>query len=113
MLKHKGFPSRMPGTDFQFTIRHNKRKPPVLTAKKRKKDALKIFEDVDRMFLKSLIDYFGDKPFVRGNLDCGRLGWLFGREVVAANDFFDPADYDAMLKVDFDVVRKNYPGFTV
>jgi hypothetical protein len=26
MLKHKGFPSRLRGTDFQFTIRHDNKK---------------------------------------------------------------------------------------
>ena len=26
MLKHRGFPGRMPGTDFQFTIRRENRK---------------------------------------------------------------------------------------
>ena len=38
----------------------------------------------------ALWDHFGDEPFERGNLDAGRLSWLFGREVVAVDDPFDP-----------------------
>ena len=38
MIKHKGFPSRMPGTDFQFTVRHFKNKVPPIIERKRKFD---------------------------------------------------------------------------
>ena len=38
MIKHKGFPSRMPGTDFQFTVRHFKNKVPPIIERKRKLD---------------------------------------------------------------------------
>ena len=51
---------------------------------------------------------FGAEPFVRGNLDAGRLSWLFGREVVAGEDPFDPLSYDALLVIDdIGYVRKD------
>ncbi len=37
---------------------------------------------------------------MRGNLDAGRLSWLFGREVVPAEDPFDPQSYEALLRID-------------
>ena len=45
----------------------------------------------------------------RGNLDAGRLSWLLGREVVAADDPFDPADYEAMLRIDEARARASFP----
>ena len=109
MFKHKGFPSRMPGTDFQFTVRHEKKSPPAIISRKRKPDAPTIYWRVDSFFLRCLIDHFGDSIFVRGNLDSGRLGWLFGRELVAVDDKFNPVDYGAKLKINFDVVKSSYP----
>ena len=47
MIKHKGFPSRMPGTDFQFTVRHFKNKVPPIIERKRKFDALPIHVKAD------------------------------------------------------------------
>jgi hypothetical protein len=52
---------------------------------------------------------FGDEPFERGNLDAGRLSWLFGREVIAAEDPFDPASYDAMLRINVRVAEASFP----
>jgi hypothetical protein len=52
---------------------------------------------------------FGEAPFERGNLDAGRLSWLFGREVVPAEDPFDPASYDALLRIDADLARTTFP----
>ena len=49
------------------------------------------------------------EPFVRGNLDAGRLSWLFGREVVPAEEPFDPESYDAMLRIDLDKARASFP----
>ena len=46
---------------------------------------------------------------MRGNLDAARLSWLFGREVVPAEDPFDPQDYDALLRIDVDVARRSFP----
>ena len=45
------------------------------------------------------------EPFERGNLDAGRLGWLLGREVVPAEEPFDPASYEALLRIDADAAR--------
>lgn len=59
--------------------------------------------------MQALWDYFGDEPFERGNLDAGRLSWLFGREVIPAEDPFDPASYDAMLVIDVNAVRVSFP----
>ena len=53
--------------------------------------------------------HFGDQPFERGNLDAGRLSWLFGREVIAAEDPFDPESYEALLVIDADVARVSFP----
>ena len=53
---------------------------------------------------------FGEEPFVRGNLDAGRLSWLLGREVVAASDPFDPEDYEAMLRIDLARARAAFPA---
>ena len=52
---------------------------------------------------------FGEEPFERGNLDAGRLSWLFGREVVPAEDPFDPADYAALLKIDKARAQASFP----
>jgi hypothetical protein len=64
----------------------------------------------DEAFFRALWEHFGAEPFVRGNLDAGRLSWLFGREVVPATDPFDPADYDAELKIDEAVARVSFPS---
>ena len=58
----------------------------------------------------ALWDYFGDAPFARGNLDAGRLNWLFGREVLPAEDPFDAESYDAMLRIDPIAAREAFPG---
>jgi hypothetical protein len=49
------------------------------------------------------------EPFERGNLDAGRLSWLFGREVIAAQDPFDLQSYQALLKVDVAVAKTSFP----
>lgn len=64
----------------------------------------------DEHFLWALWQHFGDEPFERGNLDAGRLSWLFGREVVAVSEPFDPRDYEALLKVDRDAADAAFPG---
>jgi hypothetical protein len=60
-------------------------------------------------FLAALWAHFGEEPFERGNLDAGRLSWLFGREVVPAEDPFDPASYDALLKIDLKRAQAAFP----
>lgn len=102
MIKHRGFPGRLPGTDYQFVIRRANKKtgPTPLVARERYADRRPGDRRADAGFLAALWQHFGEEPFERGNLDAGRLSWLFGREVVAAEDPFDPASYDAMLRVD-------------
>jgi hypothetical protein len=111
MLKHRGFPSRLPGTDFQFTIRRAAKSGATrLVARKRHADRRPADRRADEAFLAALLAQFSDTPFVRGNLDAGRLAWLFEREVVPAEPDFDPASYDALLRVDRDAARRGFPG---
>jgi hypothetical protein len=110
MLKHKGFPGRLPGTDFQFTIRRaNPRGVTPIVARERFKDRKPADRRADAAFIEALWDHFGDQPFERGNLDAGRLSWFFGREVIAAEDPFDPASYDALLVIDVNIARVSFP----
>jgi hypothetical protein len=109
MIKHRGFPGRLPGSDFQFTIRRAAKVVTPLKARERYSHRKHKDREADRWFLASIIDLFGEEPFERGNLDAGRLSWLFGREVVAAEDPFDPESYEALLKVDMKVAEANYP----
>jgi hypothetical protein len=110
MLKHRGFPGRLPGTDLQFVIRRaNPRGITAIVRRERYADRRAVDRAADAAFLAALWAHFGDEPFVRGNLDAGRLSWLFGREVVAAEDPFDPASYDAMLRVDRVVAEATFP----
>ncbi|MFZ1468314.1 MAG: hypothetical protein WAT09_04965 [Paracoccaceae bacterium] len=111
MLKHRGFPGRLPGTDFQFTIRRANHRGGVapLIKRERFKDRKSTDRQADAGFMAALWQYFGDAPFERGNLDAGRLSWLFGREVVAAEDPFDPASYDALLQIDVKRAEMAFP----
>ena len=109
MLKHRGFPSRLPGTDFQFTIRRSAKGTPTrLTARERFADRRTADRRADAGFIAALWDHFGDQPFQRGNLDAGRLSWFFGREVVPAEDPFDTESYEALLRI---VVARAQAGF--
>ncbi|MEM1431976.1 MAG: hypothetical protein AAGG09_21170 [Pseudomonadota bacterium] len=110
MLKHRGFPGRLPGTDFQFTIRRAAKSGPTkLVARERYADRRPADRRADEGFLAALIDQFGDAAFVRGNLDAGRLSWLLGREVVPAGPDFDPESYEAELRIDFAAARRGFP----
>lgn len=111
MLKHRGFPGRMPGSDFQFTIRRANHKDGTtkLIKRERFKDRKHVDRQADQAFMAALWQYFGDQPFERGNLDAGRLSWLFGREVVPAEDPFDPSSYDAMLRIDAKRAEAAFP----
>ncbi|MEO1362462.1 MAG: hypothetical protein AAFU86_01655 [Pseudomonadota bacterium] len=110
MLKHRGFPGRLPGTDFQFTIRRpNPKGVTPITRRERFRDRKPADRKADTAFLAALWEHFGDTPFERGNLDAGRLSWLFGREVVAATDPFDSMDYEALLQIDEAVARASFP----
>ncbi|TDE41213.1 hypothetical protein [Antarcticimicrobium sediminis] len=110
MLKHRGFPGRLPGTDFQFIIRRpNPKGVTKITRRERFSDRRPPDRRADAGFIRALWEHFGDAPFERGNLDAGRLSWLFGREVVAAEDPFDPESYDALLRIDLDAARASFP----
>ena len=110
MLKHRGFPSRLTGTDYHFTLRRaGKGGATPLKARERFADRKPADRRADAAFLQAILECFGDAPFERGNLDAGRLSWLFGREVVPAEEPFDPTSYEAMLKADLKVIQRNFP----
>jgi hypothetical protein len=110
MLKHRGFPGRQPGTDFQFTIRRaNPKGVTPITSRERYRDRRPPDRRADTAFMKALWEQFGTEPFERGNLDAGRLSWLFGREVLPYDEPFDPASYEAMLVIDEQAARIAFP----
>ena len=110
MEKHRGFPGRLHGTDYQFVIRRaHKDGATRLIARERYADRRPPDRKADSAFMEALWTQFGEDPFVRGNLDAGRLSWLFGREVVAAEDPFDPESYDALLRIDVARARTSFP----
>jgi hypothetical protein len=110
MIKHRGFPSRLPSSDYSFTIRRaNKDGASKLIARERYADRRPADRRADAGFMEALWLYFGDQPFERGNLDAGRLSWLFGREVVAAEDPFDPESYEALLVIHEARARASFP----
>ncbi|MGL6209981.1 MAG: hypothetical protein ACRC14_09160 [Paracoccaceae bacterium] len=112
MLKHRGFPGRLPGTDFQFVIRRANHKdgPTKLVKRERFRDRKAADRRADEGFLAALWEHFGEEPFERGNLDAGRLSWLLGREVIPATDPFDPASYDALLCINLKVAQVSFPA---
>ncbi len=112
MLKHRGFPGRLPGTDFQFVIRRANMKtgPAKLLKRERFRDRKAADRRADEGFMAALWAHFGDAPFERGNLDAGRLSWLFGREVVPAEDPFDAESYDALLRIDVARAEAAFPA---
>ena len=111
MLKHRGFQGRLQGTDFQFTIRRPSPKGVTpLRVRERFADRRKSDRDADTAFLAALWAQFADQPFERCNLDAGRLNWLFDREVVPAEDPFDPASYEALLRIDMTQALRSFPG---
>ena len=100
MIKHKGFPSRQNGTDFQFTVRReNKSGATLIFRRERYRDRKPVDRLADHCFMKALWSYFGEKDFERGNLDAGRISWLFEREIVPVSDPFDPKSYNSLLKI--------------
>ncbi|MCV2869475.1 hypothetical protein OEW28_12645 [Defluviimonas sp. WL0002] len=110
MLKHRGFPGRLPGTDFQFVIRRgNPKGVTKLVVRERFRDRSPADRRADVAFMAALWDHFGAEPFERGNLDAGRLSWLFGREVVPVEPDFDPESYEALLRIDEDRARASFP----
>lgn len=110
-MKHRGFPGRLPSTDHQFVIRRANMKEGAskIVKRERFKDRKSGDRAADVGFLAALWAHFGEEPFERGNLDAGRLSWLFGREVVPAEDPFDPASYEALLKIDLKRAQASFP----
>ena len=110
MLKHRGFPGRLTGTDFQFTIRRaNPKGATPLIRRERYRDRRPADRRADLSFMAALWQHFGDQPFERGNLDGGRLSWLFEREVLPYDDSFDPESYDALLIINEAAARASFP----
>lgn len=110
MLKHRGFPGRLPGSDYQFTIRRaNPKGVTPITRRERYRDRKTADRRADAGFVQAIWQHFGEQPFERGNLDAGRLSWLFEREIKPAEDPFDPASYDALLILDVAVARGSFP----
>lgn len=110
MLKHRGFPGRLPGTDHQFIIRRaNKAGATKIVRRERYRDRSPADRRADAGFMAALWDHFGEEPFERGNLDAGRLSWLIGREVVPAAEPFDPASYEQLLKIDLKRAQASFP----
>ena len=111
MTKHRGFPGRMQGTDYQFVIRRpNPKGITPLKRLERYRDRKPADRRADVAFVAALVAYFGTEPFERGNLDAGRLNWLFGREVKPYDpENFDPQDYEALLVLDMDLIHANFP----
>lgn len=108
MLKHRGFPGRQPGTDNQFTIRRaNPRGVTPIKARERHADRRPADKAADKAFLRAIWEHFGAEPFERGNLDAGRLSWFFGREIIPAEEPFDPESYDALLMLDEGIARQS------
>jgi len=110
MIKHRGFPGRLPGTDFQFTLRRaNPKGATPLIRRDRHADRRPADRRADAGFVAALWAQFGDEPFERGNLDAGRLSWLLGREVRAVGDDFDTTDYEALLVLDKSAIELSFP----
>lgn len=110
MEKHRGFPGRLPSSNFQFTIRRAAKEGATkIIARERYRDRRPADRRADIGFIAALWGHFGEEPFVRGNLDAGRLSWLFGREVVAAEDPFDPQSYDALLRINVAKAKASFP----
>ena len=110
MEKHRGFPSRLPGTDCHFTLRRAAKGTPTrVVARERHADRRPADRRADEGFMWALLNHFGEEPFMRGNLDAGRLSWVFGREVVPAEDPFDPESYEALLRLDISRTRASFP----
>ena len=110
MIKHRGFPGRLPGTDYQFTIRRaNPKGATKIIRRDRHADRQAADRRADLWFMAALWANFGSEPFARGNLDAGRLSWVFGREVLPYDDPFDPEDYDAELIIEESTARTSFP----
>ena len=110
MIKHKGFPSRLVGTDFQFTVRReNKSGASKILRRERYLDRKPADKKADAGFLDAIWQYFGESTFERGNLDAGRLSWFLGREIKSVGSTFDPSSYDTKLVLDKATTSNSFP----
>jgi hypothetical protein len=110
MRKHRGFPGRLPGTDYQFVIRRaNPAGATKIVRRERYRDRSAADRAADEGFLRALWEHFGAEPFERGNLDAGRLSWLIGREVVYATEPGDPASYEQLLRINVARAQASFP----
>ena len=64
----------------------------------------------DRYLLQRLYGLYEGRAFVRGNLDAGRLNRLFGREIVAAENPFDPRSLSGRLSINIEAGRHSFSG---
>ena len=100
MLKHRGFPGRLPGTDFQFTLRRANPKGATPIERRERRSMTASLRIAARMRALSLrcgkisgINRLSGAILMRAG-----SAWLFGREVICpATDPFDPADYEAQV----------------
>ena len=76
MLKHRGFPGRLTGTDFQFVIRraNHKTGPTKLTMRERYKDRKLADRQADVGFMGALWAHFGEEPFELAAFDFHQTG---------------------------------------
>jgi hypothetical protein len=81
-----------------------------LIKRERYRDRKHVDKQADEGFMAALWQQFGEEPFERGNLDAGRLSWLFGREVIPAEDPFDPESYEALLRIDVKRAEAAFPA---
>ena len=110
MIKHRGFPSRLPGSDYQFTIRRAaKSKVTKLMERERFADRKHSDKVADKAFIRAVWEHFGDVEFERGNLDAGRLSWFLGREIKPVGSSFDPSSYDTKLVLDKATTSNSFP----
>ncbi|MGL4489729.1 MAG: hypothetical protein ACRCU5_09830 [Rhizobiaceae bacterium] len=110
MEKHRGLPEFMYGTNIRIAIRRDAKEVTPLRRRERDYKRPKEQLQADEFTIAYLYKLYGDQPFVRGNIDAGRLNWLIGREIVAADNRFSPTDYDTLLKINLAVAKKSFPG---
>lgn len=110
MQKHRGLPEFMYGTNIRIAIRRDQKD--VTPLRRRERDWKRPPEQsqADEFTIGSLYKLYGEEPFVRGNIDAGRINWLLGREIIPADKNFSPVDYDTLLQIDVPLARKNFPG---
>ena len=61
MMKHRGFPSRLPGTDYQFTIRRpNPKGVTPIVERERYRDRKPADKRADNGFVRALMEQFWD-----------------------------------------------------